>query len=69
MIVGIAIDSWKLPIFARRLKADGFAYTKGDGITVDTLFLRVEIDESKVDALKLSVRSANREAANAKTGN
>lgn len=42
--VGIAIDTWKLPVFKRHLEASGYAYTKYPGLTADTLFLKVKAD-------------------------
>ncbi len=66
MIVGIAIDSWKLTIFARRLKAAGFTYTQHDGVD-GTLLLKVEV--ATRDALIDVVKTANQEAANARRGN
>lgn len=67
MIVGIAIDSWKLTIFTRRLKAAGHAFTTHPGVTPDTLLLKVEV--TSPDALQETVKTANQEAANARSGN
>ncbi len=62
MTAGIGIDDWKLGIFERKLAAAGYAFTKGPGVTDDTLLLKVETDDLK--ALEIVVRAANTEAAN-----
>jgi hypothetical protein len=59
--VAIAIDDWKLAIFARRLSAAGYPYEKGAGVTPDTLMLYVKTEN--VEALEHVVRAANAEAA------
>lgn len=60
MKVGIAIDSWKLTIFKRRLDAAGFAFQENPGV-MGTLLLTVEV-ESK-DKLLEVCKAANIEAA------
>lgn len=42
--VGIAIDSWKLPIFTRRLEGAGYTFTRHPGVTSGTLMLKVKTD-------------------------
>ncbi len=54
----IAIDSWKLPIFKKMLKAAGYSFDKHPGVTDDTLILTVETDD--VQKLTVVVAKANR---------
>ncbi len=61
---GIAIDSWKLPIFERHLKQGGYTYQEGAGLTDDTRMLYVSTEN--LEALSVVVGAANIEAA--KTG-
>ena len=61
MKAAIAIDEWKLPIFARHLSKAGHSYKKEPGVTKDTLLLTVETEDAK--ALEGVVRAANTEAA------
>jgi len=61
MKAGIAIDTWKLPVFDRHLSEAGYTYKKGPGLTKDTLFLQVKTDDAK--ALETIVRAANEDAA------
>lgn len=61
MKIGIAIDSWKLRIFERRLTKAGFVYGKHPGVTKDTLLLTVDTDDK--DGLFTIVKAANTEAA------
>lgn len=62
MKAAIAIDTWKLPIFDRRLTNAGYSYEKSPGLTADTLFLSVVFEDVK--ALETVIRAANAEAAN-----
>lgn len=57
----IAIDAWKLPIFSRKLVAEGYHYTEGPGLTKGTLFLYVHTDN--MQALAQTVLACNKEAA------
>jgi hypothetical protein len=41
---GIAIYSWKLPIFKKHLDAAGYSYTQHLGVTSDTMLLKLQID-------------------------
>ena len=61
VVSAIAIDDWKLTIFARRLKKAGFVYEQFPGVTEDTLLLTVYADSS--DAVVAVVKAANTEAA------
>ena len=61
MKAAIAIDTWKLPIFERRLKQNGYTYTQSKGVTDDTMLLYVRTDN--VMALETVIREANIEAA------
>lgn len=45
MKAGIAVDDWKLPVFRRRLEADGYQYQDAGPFTGDTTFLTVETDD------------------------
>lgn len=60
MRAGIAIDTWKLPIFKRHLKEAGYEYEFGERITSNTRMLYVETDDIK--ALHKVVWAANIEA-------
>lgn len=60
MKVGIAIDSWKLKIFKRRLDLAGFPFKKNPGVTDDTLLLTVDTDDPA--RLGKLVLEANKEA-------
>lgn len=64
MIVGIAIDAWKLTIFHRRLTEGGYTYTQHPGVSPDTLLLKVAAD-SPVSLHNLVV-AASQEAKRAK---
>lgn len=57
----IFIDSWKLPIFERKLLNHGYQFEKYGGLTDDTLFLTVMTNSVK--ELEVVVRAANTEAA------
>jgi len=59
---GVAIDTWKLPIFKRHLNEAGFSFTRHKGLTKDTLILKVECEW--VNDLKPVVEAANKECAN-----
>jgi hypothetical protein len=61
MKAGILIDTWKLPIFEKHLSQVGFIWEQTEGITKDTLLLKVQTDN--VAQLDYIVRVANREAA------
>lgn len=61
MKAGIAIDSWKLDIFAHRLAEAGYQFQQGPGLSPDTLLLTVVTDNSI--ALQKVVEAANRECA------
>lgn len=59
MKIGVAIDSWKLPIFKKYLTK--FTYETLPGVTEDTLSLIVITDDK--DGLLKEVTAANRECA------
>ncbi len=59
---GIAIDEWKLPIFARYLKEAGYPFENSGRLTDDTLLLRVETTDASFLALGAVLRAANLEA-------
>lgn len=59
---GIAIDSWKLPIFERHLKDAGYTFKPPVKILDGTLLLQVKT--TNLQALHGVVRKANQEAAN-----
>lgn len=60
-VVGIAIDSWKLSIFERRLKQAGYTFENRGEFSKACLLLRVSTEN--VEALQEVVRAANTEAA------
>ncbi len=47
LTVGIAIDKWKLSIFEKHLTKNGFKFKKSKGITPDTLFLKVKVNNTE----------------------
>jgi len=57
----VIIDSWKLAIFEKHLKAAGYNYTIGKSITPNTLTLRV--DYEWVAQLQPIIQAANDECA------
>lgn len=61
---GIMIDSWKLPVFKKRLKKAGYSFEKGDGVVPGTLSLYVETNNTI--KLQKVVEEANRECARSK---
>jgi hypothetical protein len=62
--VGIAIDTWKLPIFSRILVEKGYHYTEMPGLSPGTLFLTVLTDNAQ--ALGQTILACNKEAARTK---
>lgn len=58
---GIAIDDWKLPIFARHLQQSGYAFKNAGPLMDGTLLLQV--DTTNLEALGVVVKAANTEAA------
>ena len=58
---GIAIDSWKLPIFERHLKQAGYAFTNAGELTKGCLILTVHT--TNLEALAEVVKRANTEAS------
>lgn len=65
MRVGIAIDKWKLPIFAKHLATAGYSYAENAGVTDDTLILQVETDN--LEALGYVVQAASDECERMKS--
>ena len=59
--VGIAIDRYKLPVFARHLTEAGYAFEQSPGLNPDMLFLRVKTET--IAALQPVVEAAQRECA------
>ncbi len=58
----VVLDSWKLPIFEKHLKAAGYKYTNvGDGLSAGTITLRVEYEW--VAELKPIIEAAQKECA------
>lgn len=47
MIVGIALDNWKLNHFRNRLNEAGYTYEDGGPVTHDTTLLRVTTNDLK----------------------
>lgn len=60
---GIAIDTWKFPIFERHLSDAGFEYEQAPGAADDTLLLTVQIEAQQIASLAAVVLAANQEAA------
>ena len=61
-IAGVAIDDWKLDIFERGLKEEGYSYEKVPGISKGTLFLKVQTNN--IAKLNNVLGRLNRQAAN-----
>lgn len=59
--VGIAIEQWKLKVFKRNLENGNFSFTQGPGLTNDTLFLTVEIEDSQMNDLRKIVVDSQKE--------
>lgn len=41
---GIAIERWKLPVFQKNLKDNGYSWTEHPGLTADTMLLKVQTE-------------------------
>lgn len=61
-IAGVVIDDWKLKIFEKGLKDEGYTYDTVPGISKGTLFLRVNTDD--LEKLKSALGRLNQQAAN-----
>lgn len=61
MKAGIALDNWKFSIFERHLKQSGYAFTKSNGLTKNSIILSVETPS--IEALGEVVKAADAEAA------
>ena len=61
---GIALDSWKLPIFKKHLDAAGYQYEEPVQFTPGTLILKVHYEW--VHELQPVIEAAQRECAAAK---
>ncbi len=57
---GVAIDSWKLTIFRKHLDKAGYEYEIHDGLTKDTLTLKVKT--KTITGLEPTVKAAQKEA-------
>lgn len=64
MKAGIAIDNWKLPIFERHLKNNGYQFEKTPGLGPSAMVLTVVTEN--LDALAIVVKAAQDECT--KTG-
>lgn len=63
----IALDSWKVGIFERHLKTNGFTFERTDDVEHGVIILSVTT--SKVDVLARVVKAAQTEAAKTGEGN
>ena len=61
MKAAVVIDSWKLPIFDRLLKQNGYTFANAGGLLPGTLLLTVETDNGL--ALAKVISAAQAEAA------
>lgn len=61
MIIGIAADNWKLPVFKERLAASGYVIKDESKLTKDATLMRVEVNEMAAGALKKLVESIQQE--------
>lgn len=57
----VVLDSWKLPVFKKRLDRAGFSYEQAPGLTADTITLRVKYEW--VADLQPIIEAANKECA------
>jgi len=64
--VGIAIDSWKMEIFHVHLTNAGYTYTRGPGLTKDTILLQVKVEF--VAPLQKVIEAAQKECFETKKG-
>lgn len=62
MQAAIAIDTYKLPIFSKRLVAAGFHYEQFPGLSSDSLLLTVQYELSQQKKLTQVVNAANQES-------
>lgn len=60
----VVLDKWKLPVFEKHLKNGGFDYEIFDGITKDTLSLRVHT--KYISKLAPVIEAANLESTKRK---
>lgn len=58
---GIAVDTWKVPIFKKILLEEGYSFTLHKGVTKKTKFIKVTT--SNLELLKVVVQRANTEAS------
>jgi len=64
MKAAIVIDTWKLAIFKKGLKKSGYTFTKGKGLTPDSLVLTVKYEDYQaLDKLKPIIAKINTECA------
>ncbi len=61
---GVVLDSWKLPIFERRLKEAGYSWEQHPGVTDDTTLLQVSTNS--ITELHAVITAAQLEAAKSK---
>lgn len=64
MIVGIALDDWKIPVFRELLTKAGYSYEDAGPITGNSTLLKIETDD--VAALAEVVRKCEQRAKEAR---
>ncbi len=65
-IAAVAIDRYKLPTFKKYLDNAGYKFTENDGVTADTMILRV--DYEFIDPLTRIIKAAEFECKQFKKG-
>ena len=65
MIIGIALDRWKLEAFKKHLKEAGYTYRESAGDKLELTLLSVDVTESEdaLNALAIVVGKAQRACA------
>lgn len=59
MNCGIAIDKYKRDIFEERVTGHDFEYTVRPGLTGNTLFISVDVEDERVAELTKLIRETN----------
>ena len=57
MRIGICLDSWKVPIFEEALTEAGYEFKVTEGITHDTKFMQIEVED--VPPLEILILETN----------
>ncbi len=63
LTVGISLDEWKLPLFSKILRKKGYDYSRHQGLSNDSILLKVKVKEDDIDDFKIIVEDAEEKAA------